>query len=218
MVLIEASILAADYARLGDQACEAADAGVDGIQIDMMDGCYVPSITFGPGVVRALRPLVPVTLEADLMICNAERQIQELADAGADRLIVHFEACSNPQRVIGAVRALGAQAGIAISPGTPLSDIDHLLELVEVVQVMTVRPGRGGQTLVPSQLDVVRRLRAALDRKGLETPIIVDGGIDVDTARLAVEAGAEILVSGTGIFNERGTVAENVAALRASLG
>jgi ribulose-phosphate 3-epimerase len=218
VVLIEASILAADYARLGEQARDAAGAGVDGIQVDMMDGCYVPSITFGPGIVRALRPYVPVTLEADLMICNAERQIADLAAAGADRLIAHFEACSKPRQVVESIRAAGVQAGIAISPGTPASAIYDLLELVDVVQVMTVRPGRGGQRLMPGQLDVVRRLRAELDSRGMETPIIVDGGIDIDTAALAAEAGATILVSGTGIYNDRGTIAENVAALRASLG
>ena len=218
MALIEASILASDYARLGEQAREAAAAGVDGIQIDVMDGRYVPSITFGPGVVRALRPLVSVTLDVDLMIVEPEKHIEAFAEAGADRLIVHWESCAEPLRALESVRKLGVEVGVAIRPGTSPEVLEDALGLVDMVQVMTVTPGAGGQALIPGQLDVVRQLRRSLDDKGLEVSIGVDGGIYLDTASLAAEAGASMLVVGSAIFNSQATVAENVAALRASLG
>lgn len=218
MTQIEASILAADHACLGEKAREAADAGVDGIQIDIMDGCYVPAITFDAAVIRALRPLVSVTLEADLMICNPERQIEQMAEAGADRILIHYEACAEPGPALESIRALGVQAGVAIKEGTPAGALVDLLGLVDVLQVMTVTPGAGGQALIPGQLEVIRELRTILDGRGLAIPIAVDGGIRVDTAPLAAAAGATILVSGSGIYNEQATVGENVAALRKSLG
>ncbi|TET52324.1 MAG: ribulose-phosphate 3-epimerase [Anaerolineales bacterium] len=218
MALIEASILASDYARLGEQAREAAAAGVDGIQIDVMDGRYVPSITFGPGVVRALRPLVSVTLDVDLMIVEPEKHIEAFAEAGADRLIVHWESCAEPLRVLMSVRKLGVEVGVAIRPGTSPEVLEDALGLVDIVQVMTVTPGAGGRALIPGQLDVVRQLRQSLDDKGLDVSIGVDGGIYLDTAPLAAEAGASMLVCGSAIFNSQATVAENVAALRAGLG
>ncbi len=218
MALLEASMLAADYARLGEQARQAADAGVDGIQIDVMDGRYVPAITFGPGVVRSLRPLVKVMLDVDLMIVEPERHIEAFAEAGADRLIVHWESTAEPMTVLEAVRELGVETGVAIRPGTAPAVLVDALGLVDMVQVMTVAPGAGGQGLIPGQLDVVRQLRSMLADMGLDVPIGVDGGIYPDTAPLAAQAGASMMVCGSAIFNERGTVAENVAALRKSLG
>lgn len=217
MVAIEASILSADFARLGEQAREAEAAGVDGIQVDVMDGCFVPDITFGPGVVRALRPLVSVTLDVDLMIVEPERHLAAFADAGADRLIVHWEACTHSHRVLRCVRDLGVEVGLAISPGTSLSVLEELLDLVDLIQVMTVNPGWGGQAFIHSQLDKIRRLRHMLDVRELDIPIAVDGGIDTTTAPLVVSAGATVLVAGSNIYNERASVAENVAALRASV-
>jgi ribulose-phosphate 3-epimerase len=216
MVLIEASILAADFARLGEQAREAEAAQVDGIQIDVMDGRFVPNITFGPGVVRALRPLVGVTLDLDLMIVEPERHLEAFAEAGADRLTVHREACAHPHRVLQAVRKLGVEAGVAIGPGTSIGVLEELLELVDLIQVMTVSPGWGGQAFIHSQVDKIRRLRRLLDNRGLDVPIAVDGGIDPTTAPLVVGAGATVLVAGSSIYNERGAVADNVAQLRAS--
>jgi ribulose-phosphate 3-epimerase len=214
---IEASILSADYARLGEQAREAEAAGVDGIQVDVMDGRFVPDITFGPGVVRALRPLVSVTLDVDLMIVEPERHLAAFVDAGADRLIVHREACTHPYSVLQSIRELGVEAGVAIGPGTSLSAIVELLELVDLVQIMTVNPGRGGQTFLHGQLDKIRRLSEMLDGQGLSVPVGVDGGIDPTTAPLVVEAGATVMVSGSGIYNDERAVAENVAKLRASV-
>jgi len=217
MVAIEASILAADFARLGEQAQEAEAAGIDGIQVDVMDGRFVPNITFGPGIVRALRPLVGVTLDADLMIVKPERHLAAFADAGADRITVHWEACTHPHRVLRSIRELGVEVGVAISPGTSLSAVEELLELVDLVQIMTVDPGWGGQPFLHSQLDKIRRLRRVLDERGLDIPIGVDGGVKLDTAPLVVEAGAAVLVSGSSVYNESASVAENVAALRASI-
>ena len=217
MIAIEASILAADYARLGEQAREAEAAGVDGIQIDVMDGCFVPDITFGPGVVRALRREVGVTLDVDLMIVEPEKHLQAFVEAGADRLIVHREACTHPHRVLRSVRDLGVEVGVAVSPGTSLSALEELLDLIDLIQIMTVSPGWGGQTFIHSQLDKIRRLRRVLDERGLDVRIGVDGGITTETAPLVVSAGATVLVSGSSVFKGQASVTENVAALRASV-
>jgi len=225
MITIEASILTADYARLGEQAREAEAAGVDGIQVDVMDGRFVPDITFGPGVVRALRPLVSVTLDVDLMIVEPERHLAAFADAGADRLTVHLEACTHPYRVLQSIRELGTltglsagvEVGIAIGPGTPLSGLEELIGLVDLIQVMTVNPGWGGQPFLHGQLDKIRRLRRMLDERGLAVPIGVDGGISPTTVPLVVSAGATVLVSGSGIYNRQASVAKNVATLRKSI-
>jgi ribulose-phosphate 3-epimerase len=214
MIAIEASILSADFARLGEQAREAEAAGVDGIQIDVMDGRFVPNITFGPGVVRALRPLVSVTLDVDLMIVEPERHLAAFAEAGADRLIAHQEACTHPHRVLQSIRELGVEVGVAIGPGTSLSTLEELLELVDLIQVMTVNPGWGGQPFLHRQLDKIHRLRRTLDERGLDIPIAVDGGISPTTVPLVVSAGATVLVSGSSIYNDKAPVAENVAVLR----
>ena len=217
MIAIEPSILSADYARLEEQAREAETAGVEGIQVDVMDGQFVPNITFGPGIVRALRNVVNVTLDVHLMIVEPERYLKEFADAGADRLFVHQEACTHLHRVLQTIRELGIEAGVAINPGTPLSVLEEVLELAEIIQVMTVNPGFGGQEFIQSQLSKISHLRQILDERGYRTPIAVDGGIDTTTAPLVVKAGATVLVAGSSIYNEKGTVAQNVAALRASI-
>jgi ribulose-phosphate 3-epimerase len=217
MITIEASILAADYARLGEQAREAEAAGVDGIQIDVMDGSFVPPITFGPGMVRALRREVDLFLDVDLMIVDPEKHIQAFVDAGANRLIVHREACMHPHHVLRRVRELDVEVGVAIAPGTSLSAIEELLELVDLVQIMTVNPGWGGQPFIHTQLDKIRRLRQMLVARGLDVCIGVDGGINTATAPLVVEAGVTQLVAGSAIYRGKASVAENVAALRDSV-
>jgi len=217
MIAIEPSILSADYTRLEAQAREAETAGVEGIQVDVMDGQFVPNITFGPGIVRALRNVVNVTLDVHLMIVEPERYLKEFADAGADRLFVHQEACIHLHRVLQTIRELGIEAGVAINPGTPLGVLEEVLELAEIIQVMTVNPGFGGQEFIQSQLSKISHLRQILDERGYRTPIAVDGGIDTTTAPLVVKAGATVLVAGSSIYNEKGTVAQNVAALRASI-
>jgi ribulose-phosphate 3-epimerase len=217
MISIEASILSADFARLGEQAREAEAAGVDAIQIDVMDGRFVPAITFGPGVVRALRPLVSLPLDVHLMIVEPERHLQAFADAGADRLIVHQEATPHLHRILQTIRDLGIEAGVSINPATPLVVLEEVLDLTDLIQVMTVNPGWGGQAFLRSQLEKIRRLKRMLGQRGLQIPIGVDGGVDPETAPLVVEAGATMMVSGSSIYNDRAAVRDNVAALRASL-
>ena len=217
MIAIEASILSADFARLGEQARAAERAGVDAIQIDVMDGRFVPVITFGPGVVSALRSYVDLPLDVHLMIVEPERQLKPFAEAGADRLIVHQEATSHLHRVLQTIGELGVAAGVSINPGTPLVVLEEVLGLVDLVQIMTVNPGWGGQAFLHSQLDKIRRLRLMLSERGLDVPIGVDGGIDVTTAPLVVEAGATMMVSGSSIYNDRSPVLDNVKALKASV-
>jgi ribulose-phosphate 3-epimerase len=217
MVLIEASILSADFARLGEQAREAEAAGVDGIQVDVMDGRFVPNITFGAGGVRALRRLVSVPLDVHLMIVEPENHVEVFAEAGADRLIVHQETCPHLHRVLYRIHELNIEAGVAINPGTPLSVLEEVLALADLIQVMTVNPGWGGQPFLHSQLGKIRRLRRMLDQRGLDTHIGVDGGISPTTAPLVVRAGVTMLVAGSSVYNDRASVAENVAALRASV-
>ena len=216
MVSIEASILSADFARLGEQAREAKAAGVEAIQVDVMDGRFVPDITFGPGVVRALRQLVSVPLDVHLMIVEPERHLSAFADAGADRLIVHQETCPHLHYVLQSIRKLGVEAGVSLNPGTPLSVLEEVLDLADLVQVMTVNPGWGGQPFLYSQLDKIRRLRHVLSERGLDIPIAVDGGINPTTAPLVVSAGATVLVAGSSIYNDKASVIENVATLLAA--
>ena len=217
MIVIEASILSADFARLGEQAREAEAAGVDAIQVDVMDGRFVPDITFGPGVVRALRPLVKLPLDVHLMIVEPERHLEAFANAGADRLIVHQETCPHLHHVLQCIRELKIEAGVAINPGTPLSVLEEVLHLADLIQVMTVDPGWGGQPFLHSQLDKIRRLRRTLDERGLDVPIAVDGGISPITVPLVVNAGATVLIAGSSIYNDQASLAENVAVLRASV-
>jgi len=217
MIAIEASILSADFARLGKQAREAELAGVEGIQIDVMDGRFVPNITFGPGAVRALRSVVNVTLDVHLMIVEPERYLEEFAEAGADRIMVHQETCPHLHRVLETIREMGKKAGVAINPSTPLSVLEEILDMADIIQVMTVNPGFGGQTFISSQLEKIRRLRTMVMEKGYNIPIAVDGGIDTTSAPLVVSAGVTVLVAGSSIYNNKASVAHNVAALRASL-
>jgi ribulose-phosphate 3-epimerase len=217
VVTIEASILSADFARLGEQARAAERAGVDAIQIDVMDGRFVPVITFGPGIVRALRPYVDLPLDVHLMIVEPGRHLESFAETGADRLIVHQEATPHLHRVLQSIRELGVQAGVSINPATPLTVLEEVLDLVDLIQIMTVNPGWGGQALLTGQLDKIRRLQLMLGERGMDIPIGVDGGINPTTAPLVVEAGATMMVSGSSIYNDAASVLDNVKALRASL-
>jgi ribulose-phosphate 3-epimerase len=217
MIAIEPSVLSADLTRLGEQAREAEAAGIEGIQVDVMDGRFVPNITFGPLVVEALRSVVSVPLDVHLMIVEPERYLADFAQAGADRLMVHQEACLHLHRTLQTIHDLGVEAAVAINPATPLSVLEEVLDLTDLIQVMTVNPGFGGQSFIHSQVDKIRRLRQMLEDRGLKTPIAVDGGIDPTTAPLVVEAGATVLVAGSSIYNSEASVAKNIAALRASV-
>jgi ribulose-phosphate 3-epimerase len=217
MVAIEASILSADFACLGEQARQAESAGVDAIQIDVMDGRFVPPITFGAGVVQALRSQVDLPLDVHLMIVEPERHLEAFAEAGADRIIVHQEATPHLHRLLQTIRELDVEAGVSINPGTPLVVLEEVLDLADLIQIMTVNPGWGGQAFLYGQLDKIRCLKLLLGERGLDVPIAVDGGIDPTTAPLVVEAGATMLVSGSSIYNDQAPVLDNVTALRASV-
>ena len=216
-VEIEPSILSADFTRIGQAAKEAEEAGVSAIQIDVMDGRFVPNINFGPGVVSALRPLVKLKLYVHLMIIEPERYIETFAEAGADRIIVHQEACIHLHRALESIRELGIEAGVTLNPGTPPSTIGEVLELADLVQVMGVNPGFGGQRFIHNQLDKIRRIRRMLDELNIDIPIALDGGIDTQTAPLVVGAGATVLVAGSSVYNSRDSVANNINALLKSV-
>ncbi len=217
MVRIVPSILSADFARLGEQAREAEAAGVEAIQIDVMDGQFVPNITFGPGVVAALRRVVSLTLEVHLMIVEPERFLATFAEAGADRLIVHQETCEDVHSTLNSIRALGISAGVTLSPETPAAAVRDAFPLVDLIQVMTVHPGFGGQEFLFDQLHKILEMRQMLEEDGLEIPIGVDGGVDTTTIPRIVAAGAQVLVAGSSVYNDRASVAENIAELLASI-
>jgi ribulose-phosphate 3-epimerase len=215
-VLIEASVLSADQGRLGEQALEAQEGGADAVQVDVMDGKFVPNISFGPDLVKTLSGIIKIKIDVHLMVFDPELLLLRFAEAGAGRIIVHQEACKQVHRTLQSIRELGVEAGIALNPGTPLSLIEELLDLVDVVQIMTVNPGFGGQEFIMSQLRKIRYLRMILKNRGQDLPIAVDGGINGTTAPLVVEAGANILVAGTAVYNSRSSVAENIKFLRES--
>ena len=213
MVIVEPSILSADFTRLGKGVKEAEDAGASVIQIDVMDGRFVPNINFGPGVVASIRPLTNMKLDVHLMIVEPEKFIEAFVKAGADRIIVHVEVCVHLYRILESIRELGVESGITLNPGTPASAIEDVLELADFVQVMGVSPGFGGQKFIYSQLDKIRTLKSMLERKRLDVPIALDGGVDTATAPRIVEAGASVLVAGSSVYNEEGSVSENIQAL-----
>jgi ribulose-phosphate 3-epimerase len=212
-IIIEPSILSADLTRLGEQVQEAEAAGAEAIQIDVMDGRFVPNITFGQGIVKALRKITGMFLDVHLMIVEPEKYVEEFADLGADRLIVHQETCPHLHKTLQTIRNLDVQAGVALNPATPLSAIEEVFDLAEVIQIMTVNPGFGGQTFLRSQLDKIRRLRQATISLHQKNLIAVDGGIDATTAPLVAEAGATILVAGSSVYNDKAGVKENMAKI-----
>jgi len=217
MIIIEPSILSADFTRLGEAVIEAQDAGVTAIQIDVMDGRFVPNINFGPGVVTAIRPLTSMMLDVHLMIVEPEKYIEDFVKAGADQIIVHQETCVHLHRVLQSIREMGVKSGVTLNPATPPDMIEDVLELSDFVQVMGVNPGFGGQRFINSQLNKIRVLKSMLEDSGLDVPIGVDGGVDTTTAPLIVEAGATVLIAGSSVYNSKGSVKENVDALLKSV-
>ena len=209
-IIIEPSILSADFACLGKGVTEAQKAGVKGIQIDIMDGQFVPNISFGWDTIAAIRSLTDMFLDVHLMIVRPERYIEDFVKAGADRLIVHQESCTHLHRVLSAIKKSGIEAGVTLNPGTSIDTILPVLDLVDLVQIMTVNPGFGGQSFIYSQLDKIRSLKQIIQERELDVAIAVDGGIHSDTAPLVVEAGATVLVAGSSVYNSDASVEENL--------
>jgi ribulose-phosphate 3-epimerase len=214
-IRIAPSILSADFARLGEEVRAVAAAGADYIHIDVMDGHFVPNLTIGPGVVRALRPHASLPFDVHLMIAPADPYVPEFAAAGADIITVHPEAGPHLHRTLQLVKSLGKKAGVALNPATPVEAVEHVLGEVDLVLVMSVNPGFGGQSFIASQLDKIRALRRRIDALGRAVDLEVDGGITPETARAAIAAGADVLVAGTATFSGGSAAyATNIARLR----
>jgi len=215
---IAASILSADFARLGEQVQEAAAGGADWIHVDVMDGHFVPNMTIGPPIVAALRPITDLPLDVHLMIERPDQLIPEFVRAGADYITVHQETCPHLHRTIQVIKDSGVKAGVTLNPGTPLSLLHEILSDVDLVLIMSVNPGFGGQSYIPASTNKIAQLRRMLDERGLaQVELQVDGGIKAHNAAQVVAAGASVLVIGSGIFNDQASVAANIAALRSQI-
>jgi ribulose-phosphate 3-epimerase len=213
MKKLSASILSADFGRLAEHVRAAESAGVDWIHVDVMDGHFVPNITIGPAVTKALRKATSLPLDVHLMISNPERYVEDFVKAGADWLGVHAEATVHLERLIQQIKEAGAKATVTLNPATPLACLEYVLKEVDMVLLMTVNPGFSGQKFIPGVLPKIQRLRRMIDEQKLAVLIQVDGGVHVDTIGDLSAAGADVFVSGSGLFNDR-PIAENVRRLR----
>ncbi|MCU1504864.1 MAG: rpe [Ilumatobacteraceae bacterium] len=215
-IQIAPSVLPADFAELGNEVAALEAAGVDRIQWDVMDGQFVPNLTFGPAVIKAARPHTSLPFEAHLMVLTPDVMASEYVDAGCSRLIVHAEACLHLHRTLGHIRSLGATAAVALNPATPASAVEHVLDLVDMVLVMTVNPGFGGQAYIATMEPKIREVRTMIDAAGLgdAVDVEVDGGIAPSTVAAAAAAGANVLVAGSALYKDPAGLAHAVAELR----
>ncbi|MCI5049815.1 MAG: ribulose-phosphate 3-epimerase [Rickettsiales bacterium] len=212
---IAPSILSADFARLGEEVRAIDEAGADYIHVDVMDGHFVPNLTIGPAVVKAIRSYTDKPLDVHLMIEPVDPMIDAFADAGADIITLHIEAGPHAHRSLQAIKAHGIKAGISVCPATPASSIEYLIDMVDLILVMSVNPGFGGQAFIPSQLPKIEALRQMIDASGRTIDLEVDGGINPETAKQVIEAGADVLVAGTAVFKDGPDhYAEHIATLK----
>ena len=216
-IKIAPSILSADFSRLGEQVLVAEAAGADYIHVDVMDGHFVPNITMGPMVVNAVRQVTGLPLDVHLMIESPERYLAEFCAAGADILTVHVETCPHLHRTVQQIKELGCRAGVTLNPATPVSSLEEILPYVDLVLVLTVNPGFGGQAFIQGMLPKIRRVRAMLDDIGSAAELEVDGGIGPKTAPSTVHAGADVLVAGSAIFGAREGIEEAIEQIRKAL-
>jgi ribulose-phosphate 3-epimerase len=217
MIGLVPSLLSADFTRLGEQVREAQAAGADRIQIDVMDGHFVPNITMGPLVVEAVRRCTSLPLEAHLMITNPEQYIEDFAKAGADVIIIHQETSPHMHRLIQQIKSAGKQAAIALTPSTPVIMLEDVLSLLNMVLIMTVNPGFGGQDFIPEMLPKIARVRQMISEHNLHCDVEVDGGIHEGTVSQVVQAGANLLVAGSAVYNKRESVAQAIERLRRAI-
>ncbi len=202
-LMIAPSILSADFARLGEEINQVVAGGADVIHIDVMDGHFVPNITIGPLVVKAVRKITKAPLDVHLMIANPDQYLEAFAEAGADWITVHVEVCNHLHRTIQAIKQLGKKAGAVLNPATPLTTLDYVLDDLDLVMLMSVNPGFGGQKFIQSAIDKTRQLKAMIDKRGLQVGIEIDGGVSPTTIEAIAQAGANIFVAGSAVFGQK---------------